>query len=107
MAVLAEVAVTVRTELAVPAPGVTDPGANEHFKLLGSPEQVSAIALLKEPDCGATLTVSEPDAPKAMVIAEGVAPRMNPELPPVELSQVRVALTAGEIWFVMLGFPTA
>jgi hypothetical protein len=104
---MAEMAVTVRMELAVPAPGVTDAGANEHFKLLGSPEHVSAIALLKEPDCGATLTVREPDAPEAMVIAEGVAPRVNPELPPVVLSQVRAALTTGEIWFVMLGFPTA
>jgi len=107
MAELPDVAVTVRMELAVPAPGVTDPGANEHFKLLGSPEHVSSIALLKEPDCGATLTVSVPDAPEAMVIAEGVASRVNPEPPPWVPLHVSAALTAGEIWFVMLAFPKA
>jgi hypothetical protein len=97
MAALAEVALTVRTELAVPAPGVTDPGAKEHFKLPGSPEQVSAIALLKDPDCGATLTVSAPAPPGGMVIEDGEVPRVNAEPPPLDAPQVSVALTAGEI----------
>jgi hypothetical protein len=63
------------TELAVFAPGTTEAGANEHFKLLGSPEQVSATALLNEPPCGVTFTVEVPELPEATVIAVGLTAR--------------------------------
>jgi len=68
-------------ELAVWAPGITDSGENEHFKLLGRPAHVRAIALLNDPDVGATVTVSFPDPPAAMVVEVGLAPRLSPEPP--------------------------
>ena len=68
----------VRTELAVPAPGVTDPGANKHFKLLGRFEQPSATALSSAPDCGVTLTVTMPEPPAARVIVGALRLRVNP-----------------------------
>jgi hypothetical protein len=92
-----ELSVNVRTELALLAPGTTDWGENEHFKLLGKPEQVKAIALLNDPEVGATLTVSFPDPPAVMVVEEGLAPRLNPELPPPDSLQFNVVFTAGEI----------
>jgi len=36
---------------------------------------------------------------------EGVAPRLNVALSPVEL-QLNETFTAADIWLVMLGFPT-
>jgi len=71
----------VRTELAVLAPGTTELGANEHFKLLGRPEQASATAPSNEPDCGLTLTVTLPDTPGAKVIVAALTLRFNPVLP--------------------------
>lgn len=67
----------VRTELAVFAPGTTDAGANEHFKLRGSPEQVSATALLNEPTSGVTLTVEVPELPEVTVIVVGLTLRVK------------------------------
>jgi hypothetical protein len=51
---------------------MTEAGANEHFKLLGSPEQVSVTALLNEPPCGVTSTVEVPELPEATVIIVGL-----------------------------------
>jgi hypothetical protein len=59
-------------ELAVFAPGTTEAGANEHFKLLGSPVQASATALLNEPPCGVTFTVEVPELPESTVIVVGL-----------------------------------
>jgi len=70
----------VRTELAGVVPGTTEPGVNEHFKLLGSPEQASATALSNEPDCGLTLTVTLPDPPGARVIVGALTLRLSPVL---------------------------
>ena len=60
-------------ELAALAPGVTDAGENEQLRVLGNPEHVSATAVLKEPDCGVTVTFMVPDAPGLIVIADGFA----------------------------------
>lgn len=68
----------VRTELAVFPPGMTEAGANEHFRLLGSPAQVSATALLNEPPCGVTSTVEVPAPPEVMVIIVGLTLRVKP-----------------------------
>lgn len=92
-----ELSLNVKTELALLAPGTTDWGENEHFKLLGRPEQVSATALLNEPEVGATLTVSFPDPPAAIVVDDGLAPRLNPEFPLPDPLQFNVVFTAGEI----------
>jgi hypothetical protein len=67
-------------ELAVLAPGTTEPGANKHFKLMGRPEQVRATALSSEPDCGVTLTVTVPEPPAFSVIAGALTLRDNPGL---------------------------
>lgn len=40
----------VKTELAVLPPGMSELGANEHLKVLGSAEQASATAPLNDPD---------------------------------------------------------
>lgn len=97
----------VKTELAEVPPGMSEPGANEHFKVLGSPEQESATALLNEPDGDATLTVRVPEPPGVIVIAFGFAPRVKLELPPVLVPQPRSSCTAEDISFVRVGFPTA
>jgi len=68
-------------ELVVLNPGTTESGENEHFRPLGRPEQVRAIALLNDPDVGATVTVSVPVPPDAMVVEEGLARRLRPEPP--------------------------
>lgn len=84
----------VRTELAVFAPGTTDAGANEHFKLMGSPEHVNITALLNEPAWGVRFTVEVPDPPLVMVIAGGVALRVRLGL---SLEQLSFTCTPGEI----------
>src|SRR4051812_27055227 len=94
-------------ELALLAPGTTEAGENEHFRLLGSPEQVSATELSNEPDCGVTFTVSLPELPIAIVIPDGLVPIVSPELVLPVVVHPRVTLTAEDIWLVMLGFPTA
>jgi len=41
--------------------------------VLGNPEHASATALLKDPDCGVTVTFMVPTLPAVIVIAEGFA----------------------------------
>ena len=50
VAAVAVLALRLRVELTALAPGITDAGENEQPKLPGSPEHVSATALLNEPD---------------------------------------------------------
>jgi hypothetical protein len=40
----------VRVEVAVPDPGVMFAGEKEHLSVLGRPEQLSEIGLVKDPD---------------------------------------------------------
>jgi len=70
----------VRTELAVLAPGMTEPGANKHFNLRGRPEQVSATALSSEPDCGVTPTLTVPEPPAVSVIVGALTFSVSPGL---------------------------
>jgi hypothetical protein len=99
--------VTVRIELAALDPGTTDEGAKAQARLVGRLAQVSAIALSKAPDVGVTLTVSLPELPVGTLIADGAAPRLRPEPLLLLAPQLSEAFTADDIWFVMLGFPTA
>lgn len=87
------------------APGTTEAGANEHFKLPGSPEQVSDTALLNELPCGVMFTVELPERPEARVIVDGLTLRVRLGL--LLLPQLSFACTAADIWFVMPDFPTA
>lgn len=91
-------------ELAVFAPGTTELGANKHCKLLGRPEQLSATALSTGSDCGVTLTVTVFELPALSVIVGALKFRVNP---PLLVLQCTLACTPDEIWFVMLGLPTA
>ena len=97
----------VKVEVAVLPPGMIEVGANEHFKLVGSPGQASATALSREPPCGVTLTVSIPEPPVVIAIDVGFAPRVNPEPVLVPVPHARFIFTADDIWFVTLGFPIA
>ena len=118
----------VSTEVLPLAPGVTELGANEQLRVCGSPEQVSATDLVKEPEFGLIVTLTMPLAPEERVSAEGLAIRFNVGsegvlgllgcwgVPgglgmlggvAVLTAQLRVNATAPDIWFVMLGFPTA
>lgn len=92
-------------ELAVLPPGTTEPGLNEHVKLLGSPEQVSATVLSNGSDSGTTFTVDIPEPPEARVIVAGFTFRVSFVLAP--LPQLRLPFTADDIWFVTPGLPTA
>jgi len=94
-------------ELAALAPGTTEAGAKEHFRVLGRPEQASETELSNEPDCGVTFTVSLPELPIAIVIPNGSVPIVSPELVLPVVVQPRDTFTGDDIWFVMLGFPTA
>lgn len=67
-------------ELAVLAPGISELGANEHFRPLGRPEQLSDTAVSNAPDCGVTLTVTLPDAPAERAIVAALTLRVNPGL---------------------------
>ena len=90
----------------LPAPGVTATGANEQLRFAGNPEQVSEIGLLNEPDSAATVTFTFPLPPEVTATADGSVPRLKfapGELPP----QLRTNAAALEIWFVILGLPTA
>lgn len=64
------------------------------------------MALLKAPDSAAAVTVTFPDPPDEIVSNEGFAPSETVVVP-VAAMQLVVTLTAPEIWFVMLGLPTA
>jgi hypothetical protein len=54
---------------------VTAAGAKAQVKVFGSPEQDSAIALLKAPEWGCAVTIKLPDCPTGNVIDAGVALR--------------------------------
>jgi len=91
--------------VAVLPPGMTEPGLNEHFKLLGTLEQARATAVSNDPDCGVTSTTNLPELPEARIMVGGLTIKLSFELLP--LPQLRVVFTAGEIWFVIPGLPTA
>jgi hypothetical protein len=99
--------VTVRIELAALDPGTTDEGAKAQLRLFGSPAQVSAIALSKASDVGVTLTVSVSELPDSKVIADGAASNVIPVPDLLFALHLSEPFTAAEIWFLMLGFPTA
>lgn len=104
-------------------------GENEQARFCGKPEHAKAIALLKDPELGAAVTVTFPDPPEEIVNAEGLVPNVKlvppvvvvpPPVvvvppapvvvapPPVVLAwQLAANFTGPDIWFVMLGFPTA
>lgn len=62
------------------------------------------MALLNDPECGEAVTVTLPDPPDGIVTADGFVPSETVAALPV---QVEVNFTAPDIWFVMLGLPTA
>jgi len=74
---------------------VTEAGANEQFKLLGSPGQVSATGLLNGPPCGATFTIEVPALPDVTVIVVGLTSRVKLWVFP--LPQFRLACTAEDM----------
>jgi hypothetical protein len=96
----------VRTELAVPAPGVTDPTENAQFKPLGQPITESEMGLLNDPDCVFAVTLRVLDWPAGMVSDEGDAlnDRVEGRSP---VLQAGVYCMAPDIWLTMPGFPTA
>lgn len=81
----------------LPAPGVTVTGANEQLRFDGSPEQVSEMGLLKEPESAATVTLTFPLPPEATVSDVGLVPRLRFVLLELLVVQLRVNLTAPEI----------
>ena len=54
---------------------MTVAGEKEQVNVFGSPEQESAIALLKAPEWGCAGTIKLPDCPTGNVIEAGVALR--------------------------------
>src|SRR5208282_693755 len=101
---------TVRTEVAVLAPGVMVAGEKEQLKLEGSPLQVSEMGLLKAPDCAVAATLKVPDLPEGMVMAAGDA--LNDTVVGigagrVVLAQLGLYAAAPLIWFAKVGLPTA
>jgi hypothetical protein len=88
-------------------------GENEQARFCGKPEHAKVIALLKDPELGAAVTVTFPDPPEEIVNAEGLVANVKlvPAVvvpPPVVLVwQLAENFTGLDIWFVMLGFPTA
>ena len=52
-------------------------GENEQARFCGKPEHVRAIALLKDPELGAAVTVTFPDPPEVIVNAEGLVPNVK------------------------------
>lgn len=59
------------------APGVTEAGANVQPKSLGRPAHVKFTALLNEPDCGVTVTLTVPLPPVLRATAFGLAPKLK------------------------------
>lgn len=88
---------TVRTELATLAPGVTDSGENEQLKSAGRPEHVSVIESLNEPVRGVTVTVIFPLFPAEIVNADGFAPSVKLPFVLVSPAQFSVNFTAPDI----------
>jgi hypothetical protein len=52
-------------------------GENEQARFWGKPEHAKAIALLKDPESGAAVTVTFPDPPEEIVNAEGLVPNVK------------------------------
>src|ERR1700677_275853 len=67
----------VRTEVAVPAPGVMVAGENEQLSVSGILPQLSEMGLLKVPDCSLAVTVKAPDIPEGIVIVAGDALKLR------------------------------
>jgi len=88
-----------RTEVTALLPGVMEAGENEQVRPWGKPEQVKAMALLKEPDWGVAVTVTFPDPPEEIVSEEGLVPNVTvaPLVPPVPPVQFEVNFTGPEI----------
>ena len=63
----------VRTEVAVPAPGVIVLGENEQRSVLGRPPQERAMGVLNTPDCDPAETVKVPVCPARIVMDAGEA----------------------------------
>ena len=63
----------VRTEVAVPAPGVMVLGENEQFKVLGRRPQERVMGSLKAPDCDPAETVTVAFCPARIVTDAGEA----------------------------------
>jgi hypothetical protein len=88
-------------------------GENEQARFCGKPEHARAIALLKDPELGAAVTVTFPDPPEEIVKVEGLVPNVKlvpplvVPLPVVLVWQPAENFTGADIWFTMLGFPTA
>lgn len=85
-------------EVAPLDPGVTDAGANVQPKPAGNPEHVKFTALLNEPECGVTLTLTIPLPPGLSVTEDGVAPRLNVVVLPLgAAAQLKVNFTGPDI----------
>jgi hypothetical protein len=98
----------VRVDFAVPLPGVTAAGEKVQLKPVTGLQE-SATGLLKLPDWAATVTLRLPDRPAAMARDDGAAPRDKVGVPGELLLAHRVdgKLAGEEIWFAILGLPTA
>ena len=93
-------ALIVRTDCAVPLPGVIAAGANEQLKLLGRFAHASVICESNDPEFGEAAIVIVPECPAARVNAAGAAPNDTLVLPPPplpEVPQVAVYFTAADI----------
>jgi len=96
----------VRTELAAPALGVTEPTENEQFKVIGHPLTDNASGLLKEPDCVFAVILRVLDCPAGMVSREGEA--MNERVGGgTAVIQEDSYGIAPEIWLRIPGLPAA
>ncbi|MGB8583408.1 MAG: hypothetical protein WCD47_21495 [Candidatus Sulfotelmatobacter sp.] len=102
----------------MPEPGVMLAGEKEQLIVLGMPLQLSAIALLNDPDCGFAVAVRLPVAPAEIVRDAGDALKDSVgfgvgggagEGGEVgwAAAQVAVKLVAPLIWLASVGLPTA
>jgi hypothetical protein len=96
----------VRTELAAPARGVTEPTENEQFNVMGHPLTDSAIGLVNDPDCVVAVILNVFDCPARMVSDEGEALKDRVEGCTAAI-QEEENLIAPEIWLTIPGFPAA
>jgi len=90
-------ALIVRTDCAVPLPGVIAAGANEQLKLLGRFAHASVICESNDPEFGDAAIVIVPECPAARVNAAGAAPNDTLLPPLLEVPQVAVYFTAADI----------
>ncbi len=89
-------AAMVTTDVAGLLPGVTNDGEKEQLSDAGKPPHVSATALLKASDRGATVSTRVPVLPDEIVSEDGAAPKVKP-LVFVPPPQLRAKLTAPDI----------